>query len=471
MPETVVRFDDRRPIPAAVFIGNENDNLVESVEFELADWLSEAIVYIYLTANGKSDVVNLGADRVFDITRTHTHEAGRWEAYLEAYLNGDRVWHSDEFAMYVGALPAIGKQIEQQYPTAIEDALKAAETLTGMGAKIEMLPEGSEPTVRTEEVDGQLVLVFGIPAGSGGAGSGENGATFLPHVSDDGVISWTNDRGLANPTPVSIKGADGAKGADGFSPTISTEQVAGGYRLTIENPNDSYSSVIIRNGTAPSVQVNEITGGNRVTITGGNGAQTFDVLNGKDGKDGNDVTGGGVEAALGYTPANAANVVQHTAQTLTEAQKTQARENIGAEKAAAKYELIETITCDGSYGNVSRTGLALKRAMIYIHTTAAAAAATIVAEINNGAGFFGYAWLGNAINTADRWTFINIVSDGDDAYVEFTAAAVQSYNASAVQRTANRFDGKTPISRFNMYVGGGGMFPAGSTIEIWGVRA
>ena len=169
MPETVVRFDDRRPIPAAVFIGNENDNLVESVAFELADWLSEAIVYIYLTTNGKSDVVNLGADRVFDITRTHTHEAGRWEAYIEAYINGDRVWHSDEFAMYVGALPAIGKQIEQQYPTAIEDALKAAETLTGMGAKIEMLPEGSEPTVRTEEADGRLVLVFGIPAGPAGA--------------------------------------------------------------------------------------------------------------------------------------------------------------------------------------------------------------------------------------------------------------------------------------------------------------
>lgn len=185
MPETIVRFDDRRPIPAAVFIGNENDNLVESVEFELAEWLSEAIVYIYLTANGKSDVVNLGTERVFDITRTHTHEAGRWEAYLEAYLNGDRVWHSDEFAMYVGALPAIGEQIEQQYPTAIEDALKAAETLTGMGAKIEMLPEGSEPTVRTEEVDGQLVLVFGIPAGAPGP---EGTAGYTPVKGTD---YWT----------------------------------------------------------------------------------------------------------------------------------------------------------------------------------------------------------------------------------------------------------------------------------------
>lgn len=136
-----------------------------------------------------------------------------------------------------------------------------------------------------------------------------------------------------------------------------------------------------------------------------------------------------------------------------------------------KYELIETITCDGSYGNVARTGLALKRAKIYLHTTAATATATIVAEISNGAGFFGYVWAGNAINTADRWTFINIVSDGDDAYVEYTAAAAQSYNAGTLARTANRFDGKTPISRFNMYVGGGATFPAGSIIEIWGVRA
>lgn len=51
---------------------------------------------------------------------------------------------------------------------------------------------------------------------SGTAGeSGENGATFTPSVSTDGVLSWTNDKGLANPTPVNIKGADGTNGAKG----------------------------------------------------------------------------------------------------------------------------------------------------------------------------------------------------------------------------------------------------------------
>lgn len=35
---------------------------------------------------------------------------------------------------------------------------------------------------------------------------GINGATFYPHVSEDGWISWTNDRNLPNPEPVQIRG-------------------------------------------------------------------------------------------------------------------------------------------------------------------------------------------------------------------------------------------------------------------------
>lgn len=44
---------------------------------------------------------------------------------------------------------------------------------------------------------------------------GENGATFIPSVSANGVISWTNDRNLPNPTPVNIKGEKGDKGDKG----------------------------------------------------------------------------------------------------------------------------------------------------------------------------------------------------------------------------------------------------------------
>lgn len=42
-----------------------------------------------------------------------------------------------------------------------------------------------------------------------------NGATFTPSVSSAGVISWTNDKNLPNPTPVNIRGPQGIQGVQG----------------------------------------------------------------------------------------------------------------------------------------------------------------------------------------------------------------------------------------------------------------
>lgn len=51
---------------------------------------------------------------------------------------------------------------------------------------------------------------YHLPTESGGGGeAGHDGTTFIPHVDDNGLLSWTNDGGLPNPSPVSIKGADG----------------------------------------------------------------------------------------------------------------------------------------------------------------------------------------------------------------------------------------------------------------------
>lgn len=43
----------------------------------------------------------------------------------------------------------------------------------------------------------------------------QNGATFYPEVSEDGTLSWTNDKDLPNPEPVNIRGKDGKDGAQG----------------------------------------------------------------------------------------------------------------------------------------------------------------------------------------------------------------------------------------------------------------
>lgn len=46
-------------------------------------------------------------------------------------------------------------------------------------------------------------------------GYSESGATFIPTVSEDGVLSWENDMGLENPEPVNIKGGKGDPGEKG----------------------------------------------------------------------------------------------------------------------------------------------------------------------------------------------------------------------------------------------------------------
>ena len=56
----------------------------------------------------------------------------------------------------------------------------------------------------------QALAWFFVPEG-GGSGTGD-GATFIPNVSESGIISWTNDKDLPNPEPVNIKGPQGNAG-------------------------------------------------------------------------------------------------------------------------------------------------------------------------------------------------------------------------------------------------------------------
>lgn len=111
--------------------------------------------------------------------------------------------------------------------------------------------------------------------------AGADGTTFVPSVSAEGVISWTNDGGKQNPQPVDIKGPQGPTGptgADGYSPTVSSTP---------------------------------ITGGHRVSVTDADGTTTFDVMDGNDGTgirrnllDNAYFVGGGSQLGDGVFPIN-----------------------------------------------------------------------------------------------------------------------------------------------------------------------
>lgn len=61
----------------------------------------------------------------------------------------------------------------------------------------------------------QALSWFFIPGSDTGGGGGNNGVTFIPSVSENGIISWTNNGGLPNPTPVDIMGPQGIQGQIG----------------------------------------------------------------------------------------------------------------------------------------------------------------------------------------------------------------------------------------------------------------
>lgn len=150
----------------------------------------------------------------------------------------------------------------------------------------------------------------------GGGDGGENGATFYPAVSDDGVISWTNNKGLSNPTPVNIKGpagpagpqgekgaagpqgpqgnpgAKGDKGDTGPKGETGETGPAGADGQPGKDGADGKDGSPGADGFSPTVSVTDITGGHRVTITDKDGDKTFDVMDGEGGTGGS-VEGGG----------------------------------------------------------------------------------------------------------------------------------------------------------------------------------
>lgn len=85
-------------------------------------------------------------------------------------------------------------------------------------------------------------------------------------------------------------GRIGIDGDDGYSPTVTTQSIDGGVRVTITDEGGDHIFDIMNgvdgvDGVSPTVSTTPITGGTEVTITDKNGSHTFDVMNGTDGTD------------------------------------------------------------------------------------------------------------------------------------------------------------------------------------------
>ncbi len=74
---------------------------------------------------------------------------------------------------------------------------------------------------------------------------GEDGATFIPNVDNEGNISWTNDKGLTNPKTVNIQGV----GIASIEQTVTSTNNGGINIVEITLDNGEKFIIKIRNGT------------------------------------------------------------------------------------------------------------------------------------------------------------------------------------------------------------------------------
>lgn len=99
-------------------------------------------------------------------------------------------------------------------------------------------------------------------------GEAKRGFTFTPSVSEEGIISWTNDGELDNPNPVNIKGPQGAIGPQGPQGVQGEQGIQG-----IQGPQGL-------TGPANNITIGSVTSGETAsaTITGDAPNQTLNLI-------------------------------------------------------------------------------------------------------------------------------------------------------------------------------------------------
>lgn len=343
----VIRFAPTRKLQGrSIDLGNAGDNMVRRLMFALPE-VDGAQTATLMYGGTYADMIQLSHEDgkwVTDLTAEMIGEAGEVEGYVRVDGPEGEKWHSDTFRLVTGEVPEIEVQIEQLYPTAVDQMLTA---MAEHRVEMDVAVERAEAAADRAEASG----------GGGGTGGedGEDGGYYQPSVNADGDLSWSASKaGMPAVATVNIRGPEGRQGVqgepgsdgqagkdgdpgqDGFSPTVEVTDITGGHRVTITDATGAKSIDVMdgaagqngspgqdgqdgQDGYSPTVSVSAITGGHQVTVTDASGAKTFNVMDGAEGPAGPQgpagsdatVTVDSTVTAGGTNPVNSAAVIAY----------------------------------------------------------------------------------------------------------------------------------------------------------------
>lgn len=292
-------------------IAVQYDHNIETVTFDCPKYwddkdLSLMNVYInYRTPDGKMGMATAGnvkTDTSDDSMMHFTWTIDKYVTQVVGYISflvcaksktvdedGEATthWNSElcENEMYVSeGLEGESHAIET-YPEIINNLLSKMDAVAQLPPTVSAEETDYGYEVTLNNFDQRYPTMLQIKHGTDGTDGddGTDGVTFTPSISDEGVLSWTNNGELNNPKPRNIKGSKGDKGDKGDAGgmiDLNTNEVFNAFIGTTEqwetwqtNPDNSTENVLF----LPVGDENDPTP-DYVTVDDLNGYVTTDAL-------------------------------------------------------------------------------------------------------------------------------------------------------------------------------------------------
>lgn len=224
----MINIDDktRRLSQATIVVGYKQENKAESIEFKIPDYLNEYGKKIcFKTKDGKvfSKLFDNTTSNIFTFTRTET-QYGELNATIEFFKteNEDMIVYKtsmlhiifnesiiceDEVQPDEPKIPILESLIEKV--TDLNNTITENEETRNNNENTRISNENERKTNEKERETYYTKIQNKVNNGE------FNGATYLPNVDAEGNISWTNNKGLENPSSQNIRGPQGIQGAQG----------------------------------------------------------------------------------------------------------------------------------------------------------------------------------------------------------------------------------------------------------------